>query len=201
MHFLALAARGTLDVVAAECRALSFKILKVDGDGVHLDLSWRELAKALIHLRVAQRLLLELGHGNGDDGETLYYAARRIDWGEWLDARSTFAVYASGDTVAPGKRENGRPFSGLTDMRFVALRVKDAIADAVRGSLRVRRRSKRPWRRLASICQGGMAKRRCWTRCAAQARCCWRLRGKPLALPRVVRAPLPWSAGRSTTRR
>lgn len=139
MHFLALAARGTLDVVAEECRALSLKILKVDGDGVHLDLSWRELAKALIHLRVAQRLLLELGHGNADDGETLYYAARRIDWGEWLDARSTFAVYASGDTVAPGKRENGRPFSGLTDMRFVALRVKDAIADDL-----TRRLGKRP---------------------------------------------------------
>lgn len=129
MHFLALAARGTLDAVAAECRALSLKILRVDGDGVHLDLSWRELAKALVHLRVAQRLLLELGSGPGDDGETLYHTARRIDWGEWLDARSTFAVYATGDTVPPGKRENGRPFAGLTDMRFVGMRVKDAIAD------------------------------------------------------------------------
>jgi putative N6-adenine-specific DNA methylase len=129
MHVVALAARGTHDLVAAECRTRSLKVLRVDADGVHLDLTWRELAMALIHLRVAQRLLIALGSCEADDGESLYQGARRIDWGEWLNARSTFAVWATGDTVPAGKRADGRPYAGLTDLRFVALRVKDAIAD------------------------------------------------------------------------
>lgn len=139
MQFLALAARGTVELVAAECRALSLKVLKVDGEGVHLELSWRELALALVHLRVAQRLLAVLGSCQADDGDSLYAGARKIDWGEWLDARATFAVYASGDTVPPGKRADGRPHAGLVDLRFVALRVKDAIADDL-----TRRLGKRP---------------------------------------------------------
>ncbi len=139
MQFLALAARGTAELVAAECRALSLKVTKTDAEGVHLDLSWRELAIALVHLRVAQRILVELGSHPAFDGDSLYAAARKVDWGEWLDARSTFAVYASGDTMPPGKTPEGRPHAGLTNLQFVGLRVKDAIADDL-----TRRLGKRP---------------------------------------------------------
>ncbi len=139
MEFLALAARGTADLVAAECRALGLKVTRTDAEGVHLDLSWRELAIALVHLRVAQRLMVELGNHPAYDGDSLYAAARKVDWGEWLDARSTFAVYASGDMVQPGKTPEGRPHAGLTNLQFVGVRVKDAIADDL-----TRRLGKRP---------------------------------------------------------
>ncbi|MSQ83972.1 MAG: hypothetical protein EXR77_14005 [Myxococcales bacterium] len=139
MRCLALAAPGTLNLVAAECHALNLKVVQVDADGVHLELNWKEIAFALVQLRIASRLLLHLGVWFADDGESLYKAALHVDWAEWLDFRSTFGIFATGDVVPAGVRENGRKFMGLTDMRFVNVRVKDAIADEM-----MRRFGKRP---------------------------------------------------------
>jgi len=129
MHCLALAAPGTLDLVAAECRSLGLRVAGVDGDGVTVDVDWHGVVRGLIGLRVASRWILHLGTFAAHDGESLYRAALRIDWAEWLDLRCTFAVFASGDTVAAGTGPDGRRSAGLVDLRFVALRVKDAIAD------------------------------------------------------------------------
>ncbi|MBM4343467.1 MAG: hypothetical protein FJ100_08830 [Deltaproteobacteria bacterium] len=129
MHCLALAAPGTLDLVAAECRAMGLPVTAVDADGVHLNLQWKQIARALVHLRIATRLLLHLASHAAPDGETLYRAALRIDWADWLTARSTFAVFATGDPVPAGVGADGRKHAGLVDLRFVAVRVKDAIAD------------------------------------------------------------------------
>ena len=139
MKLLALAAPGTLELVAAECRALGLTVTGVDSDGVQLELQWREIAHALVHLRVATRLLMHLGTFAADDGESLYKAALHIDWAEWLDHRCTFGIFASGDTVQPGIRADGKRFPGLVDHRFVNVRIKDAIADEL-----TRRFGKRP---------------------------------------------------------
>ncbi len=129
MHCLALAAPGTLDLVAAECRDLGLPVTIVDADGVHLNLEWKQVARALVHLRIATRLLLHLANHTADNGDSLYRAAQRIDWAEWLTTKSTFAVYATGDTVPAGVGADGKRHAGLVDLRFVGLRVKDAIAD------------------------------------------------------------------------
>lgn len=139
MKCLALAAPGTLELVAAECRALGLKILRVDSDGVHVEAAWLEIARTLVHLRVATRLLLHLGTYPADDGDSLYRAALRIDWAEWLDVKSTFGVFSSGELVEGTLRPDGKKSKGLTDHRFVNVRVKDAIADDM-----MRRFSKRP---------------------------------------------------------
>jgi len=124
MDILALAARGTLDLVAAECRALKLPIVGTSSEGVELILDQRQIARALVGLRVATRLLLRIGGCEARDGESLYDGASQVRWSEWLDVDSTFAVHASGDLVAPtgGRR-------GLDNHIFVALRVKDALAD------------------------------------------------------------------------
>lgn len=134
MKILALAARGTLPLVAAECRQLGLRILHEGPEGVDLDLDEAQLAKALVHLRIATRLLVRLTTFAARDADSLYQGASEVDWGRWLDARSTFAVHASGDIVPsePGRR-------GLDNTVFVALRVKDALCDQL-----VRRLGRRP---------------------------------------------------------
>ena len=124
MQILALAARGTLDLVAAECRALQLPIVGTTSEGVDMELNAAQIARGLVHLRIATRLLLRLGGFEARDGESLYEGASTIRWTDWLDADSTFAVHASGDLIAP---EGGR--RGLDNHIFVALRVKDALAD------------------------------------------------------------------------
>ena len=133
MHVLATTALGTADLVVDECRALGLDVLGRDREGVHLDLGWRGIARALVHLRVATRLLLRLGEIAATTGEELYDGARTIPWTDWLDDRATFAVFASGDLVQG--RHNQR---GLDHHVFVAQKVKDALCDALRDKYRRR---------------------------------------------------------------
>lgn len=124
MRVLALAAEGTRDLVAAECRALGLPVRGTSPDGVELDLDEGGVARALVGLAIATRLLLEIGSFAAHDATALYDGAMEVDWTRWLDARSTFAVHASGDLVpgGPGRK-------GLDNHIFVALKVKDALAD------------------------------------------------------------------------
>lgn len=124
MQVLALAARGTHDLVARECRALGLPVERTAGDGVWMDLTPEQTAKALVGLRIASRLLLHLGGFHAEDAESLYEGAWDLDWPRWMNADATFAVHASGDLIpsTPERR-------GLDHHLFVSLKVKDAIAD------------------------------------------------------------------------
>lgn len=133
MHVLATAALGTADLVERECRSLGLDVLGRDRDGVHLDLGWRGVARALVHLRVATRLLLRLGDVAASTAEELYDGARTIAWTDWLDDRATFAVFASGDLV-PGRHGQ----RGLDHHVFVSQKVKDALCDSLRDKYRRR---------------------------------------------------------------
>ena len=127
MHVLATAALGTVDLVEQECRALGLDVLGHDRDGVHLDLGWPGIATALVHLRIATRLMLRLGDFAAHNAATLYDHARALPWTEWLDAQSTFAIFASGDLVPS---QNGG--QGLEHHIFVSQKVKDALCDGLR---------------------------------------------------------------------
>ncbi len=127
MHVLATAALGTIDLVEQECRQLGLDVLGQDRDGVHLDLGWPGVATALVHLRVATRLLLRLGDFAAHNAETLYDGARRLPWLDWLDPQATFAIFASGDLVPT---QNNR--QGLEHHIFVSQKVKDALCDTLR---------------------------------------------------------------------
>ncbi len=82
--------------------------------------------RACLWSRTAMRVLLELSRFPAADADALYAGSREVEWSEWLTARTTLAVEAS---VAS---------SGITHSGFAALKVKDAVVDALRDRLGAR---------------------------------------------------------------
>ncbi len=119
-----MAASGTRLLVEQQCRALGLRVVESHREGVDLELTPAELAVALVHLRVATRLLVRLIEFPAIDADSLYEGAWGVDWSRWLHPDATFAIHASGDLTpsTPGRR-------GLDHHLFVSLRIKDAIAD------------------------------------------------------------------------
>jgi putative N6-adenine-specific DNA methylase len=70
--------------------------------------------------RLAQRVLVEVAEGAYHDENDLYALARRVDWSAWITPRETLRV----DTTAQR--------SPLRSLNFAALRIKDAVCDALR---------------------------------------------------------------------
>jgi 23S rRNA G2445 N2-methylase RlmL len=77
--------------------------------------------KACLWSRIGMRVLLELGQFRASNADELYTGARAIEWAEHLDVAHTLAVSA---TV----RDN----AALSHSGFAALKVKDAVVDALR---------------------------------------------------------------------
>jgi putative N6-adenine-specific DNA methylase len=82
--------------------------------------------RACLWSRTAMRVLLELSRFPAGDAGSLYDGARAVDWTEWLTDRTTLAVEAS---VAS---------SAISHSGFAALKVKDAVVDALRDRLGAR---------------------------------------------------------------
>jgi putative N6-adenine-specific DNA methylase len=76
--------------------------------------------RAAMWLRTAQRVLLEVADFPVYDADSLYDGVYSVPWEDWMDSRTTFAVYATGTT-----RE-------LTHTHFTALKAKDALCDRLR---------------------------------------------------------------------
>ena len=75
--------------------------------------------KANFHLRTAVRILKPILHFKASDADEVYNVIKGVDWSEYLDENSTFSV----DSVV---------YSDVfRHSKFVAYRVKDAIADYV----------------------------------------------------------------------
>ncbi len=134
MELLATAATGTAGFVATECRRLGLQPLAVRSDGVLLDLEPAQAAHALVHLRVATRLLLLLDDIECPDADAFYESLSRLFWPDWLDDRHTLAVRCSGalpgsPEAPPGRRSHGPPIANHV---FASQRAKDAICDRLR---------------------------------------------------------------------
>lgn len=78
------------------------------------------LYKANLWLRTAIRVLVPLYKTEVNDEKSLYRAAKKVDWQQYLDLKQTFAVHSA---------INSEYFS---HSKFAALKVKDAIADQFR---------------------------------------------------------------------
>jgi putative N6-adenine-specific DNA methylase len=120
MRFLATVSKGLEEVCAGELSALGISVLDRSPGAVafkgRLDEAWR----ACLWLRTGRRVLRPLGTFEACDADTLYEGVKAIRWEELLTPRTTFAVTAK---VSESRfRHSG----------FVALKVKDAVADAMR---------------------------------------------------------------------
>jgi putative N6-adenine-specific DNA methylase len=113
----ATASRGTEPFLAQELEALGARRVRQDRGGVRFWADLDEILRICLHSRVAMRVLYPLGTFEAQGAEGLYEAARQVAWEAWLDERTTFAVDAT-------LKDSEHVHSG-----FVALKIKDAIAD------------------------------------------------------------------------
>ncbi len=88
--------------------------------GVALAGNPREVLLLNLESRLAQRVLIEVAHGEYRDENDLYALARSVDWGDWITPQQTLRV----DSTAQK--------SPLKSLNFAALRVKDAVCDQLR---------------------------------------------------------------------
>ena len=85
----------------------------LDGDPLHL-------MTLNLECRLAQRVLVEVAEGAYRDETDLYLLAKTVDWTQWITPQHTLRV----DTTSHR--------SPLRSLNFAALRIKDAVCDAMR---------------------------------------------------------------------
>jgi len=113
-------AAGVENLLAAEVRRITGLEGKAWRAGVQLQGSWREAMQLNLHSRLAQRVLVELHHGQYRGEQDLYNAAAGVAWEIWFTPSQTFKV------------EITAQHSPLQSLNFAALKIKDAIADRFR---------------------------------------------------------------------
>ncbi len=126
MHFFATCAKGTEGALRRELVLLKLRGVRGERGGVAFEGGLEAAMRACLHSRVAMRVVLALSRFPAPDAAALYDGVRAVDWTPWLTARTTLAVDA---TVRD---------SAITHSGFAALKVKDAVVDALRDRLGAR---------------------------------------------------------------
>jgi putative N6-adenine-specific DNA methylase len=88
--------------------------------GVALEGGPEEVMALNLECRLPQRVLIEVAEGPYRSEDELYALGRSIDWTQWITTQHTLRV----DTTAQR--------SPLKSLNFAALRIKDAVCDAMR---------------------------------------------------------------------
>jgi 23S rRNA (guanine2445-N2)-methyltransferase / 23S rRNA (guanine2069-N7)-methyltransferase len=123
LALFATAARGTEDLLAEELKELGAKRIRQDRGGVRFMAALDEALNVCLWSRIAMRVLYPLGEFDAPGAQGLYDAVASVPWEEHLTTNVTFAVDAN-------LKDTEHAHSG-----FVALKVKDAIVDRLRGKL------------------------------------------------------------------
>jgi putative N6-adenine-specific DNA methylase len=120
-RFFVTCARGTEGALRRELAAMRIAGAKGDRGGVWFEGPLAMGMAVCLRARVAVRVLMQLGTFDAPDGPALYAGARAVSWRDWLTDRSTLAVHGS-----------VRDTPTLTHSGYAALKVKDAVVDALR---------------------------------------------------------------------
>jgi 23S rRNA (guanine2445-N2)-methyltransferase / 23S rRNA (guanine2069-N7)-methyltransferase len=120
LHFFASCAKSLESLLEDELRVCGAEELKQTVAGVYFKGSLLTAYRALMHLRVANRIILILQERSVSDADSLYEVANSINWLEHMDSDSSFAISAAGTT------------NQLRHTQFIAQRIKDAIVDQFR---------------------------------------------------------------------
>ncbi|UAW97070.1 bifunctional 23S rRNA (guanine(2069)-N(7))-methyltransferase RlmK/23S rRNA (guanine(2445)-N(2))-methyltransferase RlmL [Halopseudomonas nanhaiensis] len=120
LEFFVTCPKGIEGLLLEELRTLGAESVKetVAGTNVIADLAFGY--RCCLWSRLANRVLLILDRFPADTAQSLYDGMRAIDWREHLTASGTLAVDFSGT------------LTGVDNTHFGALKVKDAIVDALR---------------------------------------------------------------------
>ncbi len=128
-RWIATAARGLEEVVAAELEAIGARVLPAEPGGVPFESDATGAVRACWRLRAANRVLAELASFPAPDGDALYRALYD------LAAASASDPFALASLLPPERTfaiAATTARSVLTDTRWIALRAKDGIVDAQR---------------------------------------------------------------------
>jgi 23S rRNA G2445 N2-methylase RlmL len=120
-RFFVTCARGTEGALRREIAAMRIAGAKGDFGGVWFEGPLEMGMRVCLQSRVGVRVLAQLGTFEATEPKSLYAGARAIPWPDWLTSTSTFAVHAS-----------VRDTKELSHSGYVALKVKDAVADSLR---------------------------------------------------------------------
>lgn len=113
-------AAGVEALLADEATRIAGHPVAIGRGGVFVDGDEALAMRLNLESRLAQRVLWPLAQGPYRDEQALYALARGVRWSEWIGPEQTLAV----DVAA--RR------SPLRSLNFAALRVKDAVCDALR---------------------------------------------------------------------
>jgi 23S rRNA (guanine2445-N2)-methyltransferase / 23S rRNA (guanine2069-N7)-methyltransferase len=122
LSFLASAPRGFADLLARELTALGALAVHERARGVTFAGSLECAYRACLWSRIANRVFLELAQFEARDAQEFYAAVRAIDWAAHFIPAATLACDFSGRHPA------------ITHSHFGALKLKDAIVDALRAA-------------------------------------------------------------------
>jgi putative N6-adenine-specific DNA methylase len=122
LHDLFLScASGVEPLLADECaRIVPGAAVRAARGGVFVAGDEAAAMRLNLESRLAQRVLWPLAEGPYANEHDLYDLARRVDWTRWITPRETLRVDATAQR------------SPLTSINFAALRIKDALCDALR---------------------------------------------------------------------
>jgi putative N6-adenine-specific DNA methylase len=114
-------AAGVEDFLADEVRAVLPKAeVRAARGGVSLEGGPDEVMALNLECRLPQRVLIEVAEGPYRSEDEIYALGRGVDWTQWITPQHTLRV----DTTAQR--------SPLRSLNFAALRIKDAVCDAMR---------------------------------------------------------------------
>lgn len=122
-------AAGVEDLLADEVHrltGLAGEDLLVGRGGVVVQAAWREAMRLNLHVRLAQRVLVQVSHTPYRDEAGVYDAARDVPWEMWFTPRQSIKV------------EITAQHSPLKSLNFAALKIKDAVCDRFRDKSGVR---------------------------------------------------------------
>lgn len=114
---------GVEDMLAVEVAKVLNEpadIAKAVRGGVRVEASWREVMLLNLHVRLAQRVLVQLTDQPYRLEDDIYAAANEVAWEAWFTPRQTFKVDITSQ------------HSPLKSLNFAALRVKDGVVDRLR---------------------------------------------------------------------
>lgn len=120
MELFARCAGGFEQVLGDELRRLRMRRVRPQVGGAIFFGTLADAYRACLWLRSATRVQLVLGRVSSVDAEALYEGVYALPWEDFLVRGATIAVDAHGENAE------------LRNTKFVALKVKDAVCDAMR---------------------------------------------------------------------
>ena len=116
-------AAGVEDFLAAEVHGLTGlqgEDLLTRRGGVMVRASWRDAMLLNLHIRLAQRVLVQLSYTQYRNEQDLYRAASEVAWEIWFTPKQSIKVEVTAQ------------HSPLTSLNFAGLKIKDAVCDRFR---------------------------------------------------------------------